>query len=59
MSDYRNIKGERGKFQEKHNAYQKTGEICSKSRCNGVIRRIVVRGRSVHFCDAHQKLLKK
>jgi len=59
MSDYRNIKGERGKFQEKHNAYQKTGEICSKSRCNGVIRRIVVGGRSAHFCDAHQKLFKK
>jgi len=56
MSDYRNIKGERGKFQDKHNAYRKTGLNCSKPKCLGVIIRLKTGGRSAHFCDTHQKL---
>jgi|SRR3989344_2837613 len=59
VSDYRNILGERGKFQEKHNAYQKTGEKCKKSGCRGTIARIKIGGRSAHFCDTHQKLNRK
>lgn len=59
MSDYRNIHGERGKFQEKHNAYKKTGKKCSKAGCKGIIVRIKIGGRSAHYCDIHQKLLKK
>lgn len=58
MSDYRNIKGERGKFQEYHNAYRRTGKKCTKRGCSGVIIRQVVGGRSAHFCDRHQKLFK-
>lgn len=57
MSDYRNIDGERGKFQEQHRAYRKTGTLCSKKGCKGKITRIVVGGRSTHFCNVHQKLL--
>ncbi len=56
MSDYRNIHGERGKFQEQHNAYQKTGERCSRPGCRGTIRRLKLGGRSAHYCDTHQKL---
>jgi len=59
MSDYRNILGERGKFQEKHNVYRKTGEKCPKKGCTGKIVRIKVGGRSAHFCDKHQKLFQK
>ena len=55
MSDYRNIHGERGGFQEIHNVYRKTGEPCLK-KDGGTIRRIKVAGRSSHFCDAHQIL---
>ena len=58
MSDYRNIDGKRGKFQEQHRAYRKTGERCSKPSCKGTILRKVVGGRSAHFCSVHQKLLK-
>lgn len=58
MSDYRNILGERGKFQEKHNAYRKTGKKCSKKGCDGIIVRKMVGGRSSHFCGKHQKLFK-
>ena len=56
MSDYRNIKGEKGKFQERHRAYRRTGKACGKKGCKGVIKRIVVGTRSAHFCSVHQKL---
>lgn len=56
MSDYRNIHGERGKFQETHRAYRKTGTLCSKKGCKGTIVRKVIAGRSGHFCNIHQKL---
>ena len=60
MSDYRNIDGERGKFQEQHQAYRKTGTPCSLNihgkKCKGIIQRKVVGGRSAHFCSVHQKL---
>jgi formamidopyrimidine-DNA glycosylase len=56
MSDYRNIHGERGKFQEQHRAYRKTGTECSKKGCNGKIIRIVVGTRGTHLCEVHQIL---
>jgi len=59
MSDYRNIKGERGAFQTKHNAYRKTGERCGKKGCKGIITRLKMGGRSAHFCSLHQKLIKQ
>lgn len=61
MSDYRNPHGHRGNFQNHHNAYRKTGEKCQfppprrgKRGCKGIIKRIVIGGRSTHFCPAHQ-----
>ncbi|MCX6716617.1 MAG: bifunctional DNA-formamidopyrimidine glycosylase/DNA-(apurinic or apyrimidinic site) lyase [Candidatus Taylorbacteria bacterium] len=56
MSDYRNIDGEKGKFQEEHQAYRKAGKPCTKKGCHGTIIRKIVGGRSAHFCDTHQKL---
>ncbi len=54
MSDYRNIDGERGKFQEQHMAYKRKGLPCLKKGCKGKIVRIVVAGRGTHFCNVHQ-----
>ncbi len=54
MSDYRNIDGERGDFQNHHKAYRKTGGKCEKSGCKGSIERLIVGGRSAHFCNKHQ-----
>jgi len=54
MSDYRNIDGERGKFQEKHQAYRRTGKKCQKKGCTGTITRMVVGGRGTHYCNVHQ-----
>jgi len=56
MSDYRNIDGLRGNFQNHHNVYKKKGLKCGKKGCHGVIIRKVINGRSAHFCDTHQKL---
>lgn len=60
MSDYRNIDGERGKFQEQHQAYRKTGKKCGiqiKGKiCPGIIQRKIIGGRSAHFCPIHQHL---
>ncbi len=54
-SDYRNIDGERGKFHETHMVYRETGKPCKKKGCKGVIIRLLVGGRSAHFCNSHQK----
>lgn len=54
-SDYRNIYGEPGRFQNKHHAYQRKGERCEKRGCGGVIMRKIVGGRSAHFCPKHQR----
>ncbi|MGB3922031.1 MAG: bifunctional DNA-formamidopyrimidine glycosylase/DNA-(apurinic or apyrimidinic site) lyase [Minisyncoccia bacterium] len=55
-SDYRNIEGGKGKFQNHHRAYQRTGERCLKPGCRGKMERLVIGSRSTHFCNKHQKL---
>lgn len=52
-SDYRNIHGELGEFQNKHHAYRHTGELCAK-KDGGTIERLKIGGRSAHFCPKHQ-----
>ncbi len=59
MSDYRNIYGKRGEFQGEHRAYRKNGKACEKRGCSGVIMRLMVGGRSAHFCSVHQILTNK
>ncbi len=57
MSDYRNLFGEKGDFQNAHKAYKKAKQKCLKKGCTGTIVRKVIGGRSAHFCDTHQKSL--
>lgn len=54
MSDYRNIDGLPGNFQNEHKAYRRTGKKCLKRGCGGKIERLVIGGRSGHFCNEHQ-----
>jgi formamidopyrimidine-DNA glycosylase len=54
MSDYRNIYGEKGKFQTKHSVYQEHKKPCKKIGCTGIIEKISIGGRSAHFCPKHQ-----
>ena len=55
MSDYRNIQGERGAFQNKHLVYLRTKEKCFTKGCKGVIVKQIIGGRSAHFCSVCQK----
>ena len=53
ISDYVDADGARGFFQLEHCVYQRTGEPCRT--CRTPIRRIVLGGRSTHFCPHCQK----
>jgi formamidopyrimidine-DNA glycosylase len=52
-SAYRQPDGSGGQMQETFVAYGRTGQDCL--RCGGVIERIVLGGRSTHFCSSCQK----
>jgi len=54
VSDYVDADGERGEFQLRHRVYQREGKKCP--RCGGTIRRIIVGGRSSHFCPQCQRV---
>lgn len=53
VSDYVDADGERGFFQIQHRVYGREGEPCRT--CGTPIRRIVVAGRSTHFCPHCQR----
>lgn len=53
VSDYVDADGARGFFQLEHCVYQRTGEPCRA--CRTPIRRIVLGGRSTHFCPHCQR----
>jgi formamidopyrimidine-DNA glycosylase len=52
VSDYVDAEGVAGFFQLEHAVYQRTGEPCRT--CGSKIRRIVVAGRSTHYCPRCQ-----
>jgi formamidopyrimidine-DNA glycosylase len=53
ISDYRDAEGNPGWFQTCLRAYGRTGKPCR--RCGTAIRRIVIAGRSSHFCPQCQR----
>ena len=53
VSDYVDAEGVRGFFQLEHCVYQRTGEACR--RCGEAIRRVIVGGRSTHYCARCQR----
>lgn len=52
-SDFRDTDGEKGKYGNELLVYQRGGEPCF--RCKTKIKRIMVSGRSAHFCPKCQK----
>lgn len=54
ISDYVDCSGERGEFQLRHRVYQREGKKCV--RCKKLIRRVIVAGRSSHFCPHCQPI---
>ena len=53
ISDYVDADGEEGFFQLKHRVYGREGERCLV--CKTPIKRVVIAGRSSHFCPKCQK----
>jgi formamidopyrimidine-DNA glycosylase len=53
ISDYVNADGEEGFFQFQHRVYGRRGEPCLV--CQSPVRRIVIAGRSSHYCPRCQK----
>ncbi len=53
VSDYVDADGARGFFQLEHRVYSRTGQACRD--CGSPIRRVVIGGRSTHFCTTCQK----
>lgn len=55
MSDYRNVHGARGEFQNNHRVYLRTKKRCLSRNCKGIIEKKTIGGRSAHFCKSCQK----
>jgi formamidopyrimidine-DNA glycosylase len=53
VSDYVDADGEEGFFQLQHRVYGREGEPCAV--CHSEIRRVVLAGRSSHYCPKCQK----
>lgn len=53
VSDYVDADGIRGFFQLEHKVYSRTGEPCAA--CGTLIRKIVLGGRSSHYCPKCQR----
>jgi formamidopyrimidine-DNA glycosylase len=53
VSDYVDPDGNKGFFQIHHNVYQRTGQPCLV--CKTPIKRVVISGRSSHYCPKCQK----
>jgi formamidopyrimidine-DNA glycosylase len=53
ISDYVSADGEEGFFQLRHRVYGREGEPCLK--CRAPIKRVVIAGRSSHYCPNCQK----
>jgi formamidopyrimidine-DNA glycosylase len=53
VSDYVDAAGERGFFQLEHKVYMRTGQACLV--CGTPIRKIVLGGRSTHYCPNCQR----
>lgn len=52
FSDYIDIEGQPGNYSPRLRVYQRTGDPCR--RCKQAIRRLVISGRSSHFCPRCQ-----
>jgi formamidopyrimidine-DNA glycosylase len=52
ISDFLDAEGEPGEYQRHHRVYGREGKRCY--RCGAAIRRVIVAGRSSHFCPKCQ-----
>ncbi len=55
IKDFSSSSGKKGSFQQHFSVYGKKGENCSKFKCTGKIKRIVIANRASFFCSECQK----
>lgn len=52
---YRDVLGQKGKYQEHYLAYDRKGQKCFRKGCKGEIRKIKMGGRGTYYCTRCQK----
>ena len=55
IKDFSSGSGKKGSFQQHFSVYGKKGENCSKVKCVGKIKKIVISNRASFFCNKCQK----
>ena len=51
IRDFKNISGEKGKYQTTFQVYERDGLSCKNSNCKGIIQKKVISNRSTFFCN--------
>jgi len=55
LKDYRQVGGEVGYFQNKLQVYGKESQTCCRRKCKGIVKKIIIDGRSTFYCAFCQK----
>ena len=55
IKDFSSSSGKKGSFQQLFKVYGKKGENCTKLKCKGKVKKIVIANRASFFCDKCQK----
>ena len=55
LKDYRQLGGEVGYFQNKLQVYGKERQACCRGKCRGVIKKVILNGRSTFYCALCQE----
>ncbi len=55
IKNFKNVKGNEGKFQKEFKVYDRESKKCLKKNCNGIIKRIIISNRSTFLCKYCQK----
>ncbi len=55
IRDFKGISGNTGNFQQKFKVYGRDGQLCRKSGCKGIIKKIYISNRSTFHCIKCQK----
>lgn len=55
LSDYAQVDGAKGGFQQRFAVYDREGDSCARPRCGGTVRRAVQGGRSSFWCPKCQR----
>ena len=55
ISDFKGVSGNNGNFQQNFMVYNRSGQMCKKTGCKGLIKKIYISNRSTFYCLKCQK----